>query len=289
MVHEEVQWYDWTEVPLDMHGGGRVYVGDAMCEKRLPAIDFAVETARRLKQQAVDLTLVTPFVSEAGLKHTMDLIEALCDPVSGPTFNPVSGPTLNPLEVVCNDWGVLDMVAELPGCLPIAGRQLVGQDTDPRWYGMMDTEFQQLFEREVQHVDDTIARLCRQPPPLPLVRHVQRCSLDQPFSLQYLSQRGVNRLELNNLLQGLDFSAPPGWHVSLHVPDVLVTIARDCANKPGAPCGENPCPEGCCAAVEKWTHPSFPVSLYSRANGVYYLNPSIPRNIGIDRIVWRKI
>ncbi|HEX7681869.1 MAG TPA: hypothetical protein VF713_27365 [Thermoanaerobaculia bacterium] len=152
----------------------------------------------------------------------------------------------------------------------------------------MDPAFQRPFERVVRHVDGTEAMLCHEMPSPALVRHLQRCSLDAPAAYELLFQYGVRRLEINNLLQGIDIEPPDGWHVSLHVPDVLVALARDCAAMPAPEnAGAWSCRNGC-PPPAVWRHESVPVDLIQRANAVYYLNPSTPafrKDLPIDRIV----
>ena len=276
---EEVSWYDWEIVPLTGVGGQHIYLGDAICEKRLPTVAEAMDIVSRLCRQDVKITLVTPLVTDKGLIHTVAMVDALMK-------------VFRPLEVVCNDWGIFDLVASMSGCIPIVGRLLAHQETDPRWYGISAPKFQTQFEREVQHFDGTVARLCYQPPPPQLLQHIRCCSLDQPEVFQYLSRRGVNRMELNNPLQGITVSPPSGWHLSLHVPDVLITLARNCLNIPVTSSETEPwaCDNGCPVAPIVWKHESFLVELYQLTNGVYYFNSDIPRKcqeMGVDRIIRR--
>jgi hypothetical protein len=106
------------------------------------------------------------------------------------------------------------------------------------------------------------------------MKHLRSPSIAIPDVLSFLYDLGVKRFEVSNLLQGIHQTPVPGWDVTLHLPEVLVAIARDQFG------------DGC----KKWLHHSFPVQLCQRDNIVFYNNNEVPVNIeefGVNRLVHR--
>ena len=95
------------------------------------------------------------------------------------------------------------------------------------------------------------------------MKHLRSCSIAIPDVLSFLQDLGVGRFEVSNPLQGIYLTPANGWDVTLHLPEVLVAVARD---KFG---------DGC----KQWLHHSFPVELYQRDNMIFYNNSKVPANI----------
>jgi hypothetical protein len=100
-----------------------LYFGTEFCEDRLPDADEAEAFCARARDAGLEATLLTPLVSPAGLERTARLFDAL----DARGWRPA---------VVCNDWGVLDLVAARHPAWPRRAGRLVNRSLrDPRAYG----------------------------------------------------------------------------------------------------------------------------------------------------------
>ena len=272
---EQAVWVDWsTPLPVEF-AASRAYFGHETCQHLLPTLGVIERWARSALDRGVALTLVTPWLTNAGLDRARRLIDCLS--------------AIDPrMEVVCSDWGLLDVLAEEKAVTPVVGRLLAARPADPRLMRM----FEGGQERTLTHLDGTECRLKYQPPSEALARHYRGCWLDRPELISWFLSRGVRRAEIDNTGQGIELAQNPGWSWSLHAPEVLVAVMRHC---PGA--GEDfsaaaACPSNRCASpAVPWSVPGYPVALQRRQNALYYQWPHLPPNLQalpIDRIVRRK-
>jgi hypothetical protein len=113
--------------------------------------------------------------------------------------------------------------------------------------------------------------------------------LDRPEIIGWLMGKGVRRLELNNVPQGLELQGYPGWSFSLHLPEVLLSVMRPCPGEGEDFRSKAVCPRGDGAPVS-WDCHQLPASLIRRDNGLYYQNAIEPPNMSntVDRIVIKK-
>jgi hypothetical protein len=255
---------------------GRVYFGHETCEHRLPLPEDAAKLATRLRDHGIPATLVTPFLSEKGLNAARRLVDRLRT-------------VLEDLEVVCSDWGLLDWLCGQRPATPVVGRLLSLQVTDPRLGRLFLPS--RTNSRLVTHLDGTVCELAFRSPSAVLARHYSGCWVDKPEVIAFFTSQGVRRCEISNPLQGVALSELPGWSYSLHVSDVLVAVMRHCPgpgedlNRPAA------CP--CQSGEEKtvpWQCAGLPVSLFRRANALYYAWPTLQANFNslpINRLVHR--
>jgi hypothetical protein len=272
---EQAVWVDCRAPMAADLAASRVYFGHETCERLLPAAGAIAGWAKSALDRGVALTLVTPWLTNAGLDRARRLIECLLA---------IDGR----LEVVCSDWGLLDVLAGEQAATPVVGRLLAARPADPRLMRM----FAGGRERTLTHLDGTECRLKYQPPSAGLARHYRGCWLDRPELISWFLSRGVRRAEIDNTGQGIELVRHPGWWWSLHAPEVLVAVMRQC---PGA--GEDfnaqaACPSTrCVAPVVPWSVPGYPVALQRRQNALYYQWPHLPANLEglpIDRIVRRQ-
>jgi hypothetical protein len=105
-------------------------------------------------------------------------------------------------EVVCNDWGVLERLGESP-FRPVFGRLLL---RIPRGF----------CRAGLDHVS---------PEMLAFLRH---SSLDNAEFQAFLTERGVSRVELDNVAQGYSFRPGPTLRASLYHPYVYIASGRRC-------------------------------------------------------------
>jgi len=231
------------------------------------------------REQGLPVTLVTPpALANEGLKSALAVIEAMRR-------------ALDTLEVVCNDWGVMEYTARNGLGTPVIGRLLAAQAADPRIARMLCPIVDGQPPLFVTHSDGTRCRLLRRAPSREMASHLRSCWLDRPEILSYLSKYGIRRVELSNTAQGIELSRIADWSYSLHVPEVLVSVFRQCPGK-----GENfnrlrRCGEQTCKGDEKpWHLASLPADLFRRDNALYYRCRKLPANLAalpVDRIVGR--
>ena len=273
---EQAVWVDWRAPLSPELSPARVYFGHESCERMLPTAGAISGWAKSVFDRGVTLTLVTPFLTNQGLDHARRLIDCL---------SAIDGK----IEVVCSDWGLLDVLAREKVATPVVGRLLAARPADPRLMRM----FAGGQERTLTHLDGTVCRLKYRPPSIELARHFRGCWYHRPELISWFLSRGVRRAEIDNTGHGIGLEEFPGWTYSLHAPEVLVAVMRRC---PGigedfsapAACPSNRCGE---PAVE-WKAPGFPVALQRRQNALYYEWSGLPDNIAslpIDRIVRRAV
>ena len=174
------------------------------------------------------------------------------------------------IEVVFNDYGVLQILNEYQNLEPVAGRLLSGQCCDPRLALMLDSSWQRIFERELNHMDGSRVYLRYQEPDELLERHLKSPAVVNLDWLNYLSEFGVRRFEVSNLTQGLELRIPDGWRVSLHAPKVNIALRR-CSRLNDGACDADGCPP-----AMRLVLPEFEVPVYLSNCEVYYQNQSLP-------------
>ncbi|MDP6627120.1 MAG: hypothetical protein QGG50_04395 [Methanopyri archaeon] len=236
----------------------RLHFGQEFCQRLLP--DLAeLDTAIRFAQDRdADLTLVTPFVTDMALERVAGLMGRLHDRLQG-------------TEVVVNDLGVLTLIRERGWDLrPVLGRLLTKQKRGPR----------------VTLLEERI-------PPAAL-HHYRRSNAGASAFQTFLQEHGVRRVELDNLLQGIDDDLTgSGLSGSLHYPYAYVTTSRCC---PVALCGGSglrpslaPCGKECLRyGPFRLLTRHMPVPLVLAGTTQFYRNDHLPDDLearGIDRVV----
>ncbi|AQS58118.1 hypothetical protein [Desulforamulus ferrireducens] len=185
-------WPSQVTAPPDMTFT-RIYFGQEFCERAIPQIADVLQAMDLAHQQRKKFTLVTPYVTESGLKKLTNIFEQLQQIYPN-------------CEVVVNDWGVLHLLRrQFPRLTPILGRLLNKMWRDPR------IEF---FLKEFS------------PEELQLFR---TCGLASPYMQDLMKRLAVKRIEVDNLPQGLDPSlASWGFQVSLYLPFGCISTGRIC-------------------------------------------------------------
>ena len=234
----------------------RVHFGDEFCERLLPADRDLQEVMEQVRGRGLAFTLVTPYVTEAGLERVRRLAGLLPETT----------------EVVVNDWGVLRMLErDFPGLVPVLGRLMTKIKRGPRIVNFLD----------------------RLPPQA--LRHIRRTNLDVPGYRTFLAAHHIERAELDNPLQGLDLTGVPGGlKLSLHIPFVYVTTTRFClvanCDKPEKKgfIGVFPCHQECRKYTFYLDNAVMTTLLIRRGNTLFYKNTSVPeqlRDSHIDRLI----
>lgn len=232
------------ELPADC---SRLYYGAEFCYWRLPSPDQILSARELALNKNQEFTLVTPVLGEDERQRLAVVLQTVL-----PKFE--SGD-----EVLISDWGALELVRSVRDDLVvILGRTLSGQKRGPRILGMELTGEQE--------------------------RYFQCGSWHSREAVAMLSEQGIQRVEQDNLLQGLT-PLPAGLKGSLHTPYAMVTSSRNC---PFRQTGEfGPCPAPCGEVFSLKTD-EVETLLYQDGNTQFLRNEPIMKNLcnlGIDRIV----
>jgi Collagenase and related proteases len=171
----------------------RMYFGQEFCEKALPIHKELDQALALAEQLGMNFTLVTPYVTEPGLKAVKGLFQQLI------RVQPRA-------EVVVNDWGVLQTIAEdYPTLTPVLGRLLNKLLRDPR----MLTHFKK--------------------PEGEALTRFRTCSLAGSPMKDLLNHYQVGRIELDFPPQGLDDDlAKWGYESTLYLPYGVIMTGRIC-------------------------------------------------------------
>lgn len=236
---------------------GRLYFGHEFCQRLLPSRAELAAAMQAAAQRKAAFTLVTPFVTNAGLARVRELIDAAA----------AERDALR-VEIVVNDWGVLHWTHREHGGLPLAlGRLLTKQKRGPR-----------------------ILRLAGRLPSA-AADHFRKSNVDAPHVREFLEQNSVQRVELDNLLQGL--KRENGLPASLYTPYGYVSTTRLCLLMRGDRPGKNlrsigTCSRECRLYDVELRHPDMPVPLLVKGNTQFYRNDRLPQDaaaLNIDRLV----
>jgi len=234
----------------------RVYFGNEFCERLLPGAETLSEIHREITDRGIRFTFVTPYVTDAGIKKIIQLLEGL----------PAE------TEVVFNDWGVLRIIQQnFPNLHVVQGRLLTKIKRGPRVVHFLD----------------------RLPPDA--VQHLRSTNLGVPAYQQFLKKHNINRVELDNPLQGLCLKGvPEDLKLSLYIPFAYVSTTRFClvANcdipeKKGM-IGVFPCHQECQKYTFYLDNPVMTTLLIRKGNTLFFKNTKLPPDIkqtNIDRIV----
>jgi hypothetical protein len=196
---ERAVWLDWRAHAFPaLDPGMRIYLGHETCERLLPTAEQALGALDRIERdrpRCHALTLVTPFLTEAGLAAARGLIEKLLQ-------------ERGEIEIVCNDWGLLwDLAMDRVG-RPAVGRLLAGQAVDPRIHEMLKGP-QATRERLIRHVDGTRCLLRYQAPSAEAATHFRAISVDREALGALVAAHGITRCEISHPGQGIIRTAPP--------------------------------------------------------------------------------
>lgn len=237
----------------------RVYYGHEFCERLLPSRRELARAVDLAGQRGVAFTLLTPYVTERGLERVRRLLTLL-------------KALLPRAEVVFNDWGVLRVLEEEFGDFePVMGRLLIKMKRGPRLAVLADA-----FNAAT-------------------AEYFRTCSLDVPLYRRFLRAHRVARVELDNVLQGIDLDlSDTELRGSLYVPFGYIATTRMCL---AASCGEHgmedhvgvfPCRKECRDYTFELHARGAPVAQLRKGNTVFFENATRPDGLagrGIDRVV----
>jgi hypothetical protein len=237
----------------------RLYFGVEFCERRMPSVEDVLRIVECVRERGLSLTLLTPFVTDAGLEKLESLLSGLRS-------------THMQAEVVFNDWGVLDLLrCDYPEFSPVMGRLLNKTKRGPR----------------IMNIIDKLPESCRD--------YFESCVLSVGAACDFLKQRTVYRVEFDNQLQGIRLEhTDPEIKKTLYVPYVFVSATRYClvagCADPGRMdyVGVQDCGCECRDYVFQLDNPVMRVPLLRSGNAMVYVNDRMPDCLAggcFDRIV----
>ena len=237
----------------------RLYFGVEFCERLLPSPAQLTRALNFALQEEKGFSLVTPYVTDRGLKKVEKLLALLSEEY------PES-------ELVFNDWGVFHLLRETGFSVkPVLGRLLNKMKRGPRIVPVQDM------------IPETSSHYFMTP----------GCSI--PAIQNFLLDKGIERIEFDNLLQGLNLDGiTVNLHLSLYVPFAYVTTTRFCFMASGhytddVTIGVLPCKKGCQDYAFTLHNPVMTTPLIRKGNTLFFSNEKIPEQHlhrrRIDRIV----
>lgn len=228
-------------------GFDRLYFGAEFCCWRMPEDEAILRALDLCRRSGIPLTLVTPVFYPSWQERAEQLVRLAADRLEEGD------------ELLFSDLGMAELARSASERLTlVCGRALSGQKRGPRILDLDLTDEQREYFR-------------------------QGTWYSQP-SGQILRQLGVARLELDNLLQGID-PVPEGFTASLHRPWVMVTSSRNCPFR--EPRHDRPCTKACGEGFTLET-PQTRIPLYQAGNTQFLRHDRPPENLsslGVDRIV----
>lgn len=228
-------------------GCSRLYYGAEFCFWRFPTAEKILVARDWARSLGWAYTLVTPVLGEFERLQLKGLFKAILPKLD-------TGD-----EVLISDWGALELVRSVRDDLKvILGRALSGQKRGPRILDMhLGAEQSEYFRRGSWHNREAVA---------------------------LLTEQGIERIEQDNLLQGLA-PLPEPLLGSLHVPYAMVTSSRNCPFRTAA--GPAQCAAPCGEIFTLKTEQTEPL-LYQDGNTQFLRHETLPPNLselGINRIV----
>ena len=237
----------------------RLYFGNEFCQRLIPTKEDLGYVIGFVKKNNIKLSFVTPYVTDEGIEKLEPLLELL-------------NKKLPESEVIINDYGALELMQEKKLKLkPVLGRLLTKQKRGPRIINIM-------------------GKL-----PKPAIEHFRKSNAEVPIFQEFLIKNGFERVELDNLLQGIgDDVSESKIKASLYHPYAYVTTTRFCltaiCDKKNVIPGIYPCKKECQRyGPFKLTNKNMPVPLLLKGNTQFFENKKLPEGLeekGIGRLVY---
>lgn len=225
-------------------GYQRLYFGGEFCHRAFPAVEEIGRAMQACRVAGWYFTLVLPVLIESVLAPMANVLQTL------------HGKWLPGDELMISDFGALSLAAVHAPQVPVVlGRTLSGQKR-----GAIDANL----------LNETQAEFFR------------HCRWETADSVTFLHEQGVQRIELDNLLQGVAPVAA-GLCASLHLPWLMAASSRNCPFlDPATGCGP-------CGEVFTLRSAGDAPPLFQGGNSQFLKNDCLPTDLpalGIDRLVY---
>ena len=257
---------------LEVNKVSRIYFGQEFCQRALPNSKQLSQAYLECQNNGISFSLTTPYVTEHGLDKINTLLEELVK------LDPQS-------EVIINDWGVLHLIThKYPSLKPVLGRLLNKILRDPR--------------------------IANYVPPSDFVNY-QSSSIGTDEFGKLLRNAKIDRIELDNTIQGLDSNLPKlGFDLSLYMPYGVISTGRICLmgswgleQKEKFSASQKSCPQNCKdywlnldeKNLNPFKHKIFRIR--QKGNTVFYLHDDSlineglksAKDLGFDRIIYQPL
>ncbi|MFH1355329.1 MAG: hypothetical protein ABIH19_04180, partial [Candidatus Omnitrophota bacterium] len=255
----------------------RIYWGQEFCQNLFPTLSDTDKIIEFSKKKGLGFTLVTPFVTEQGLAKVIKILKWL------------KRKHVIKAEIVINDWGVLEFIhSELKGIFGLSlGRLLVRQERDPSMKIII--EKQKPFG--LKSKDGKIKVFMHRVPSREYCKGIKGSYINSVSVQHFLSDYGIKRVELNNVIQGMEIQSVK-LEKTVYTPFVNISTTRFCPMKTKLQkiFRIGFCRKECQRYYEVLRNQLIPKFIYKRGNTTFYKNslkPSLLNKSGIDRIVFQ--
>jgi hypothetical protein len=257
------------ETPGQLAGAGsfaRVYYGTEFCQNKLPDLRTLKQVHKRIRSEKKNMTLVTPYVTDRGIDRLRELFDYL-DQAGAPG------------EVVFNDWGVFRVLRDgYPNLTPVLGRLLTKQRRDPMAHDVLLNR--QAPGKEIVAKNRATRIVCPKTTPPPVLEHYKASVINMRIFQEYLRENGVRRLEIDNLVWGMNISVDRKIGVSLYYPFGYVSTTRLCGL---LSLTYSSCRRECGNRYISFRDPGSPVPFYIYGNTVFY-KTALPSRAALQRM-----
>ncbi len=229
----------------------RIYWGVEFCQNLIPS---AVDTGNILKfarENSLDFTFVSPFVTEQGLGKLYKIFVWLREQ------------KVKNIEIVVNDWGVLECLnSEFKGVFEIVlGGLLTRQQRDPATKKALEKQ----PPLAIRGKDGKIRIIVHKLPDKVYQDGIRASYINSCLTQEFLVKFGVQRVELNNLLQGVNLKGIK-LKKSIYTPFVNISTTRFCP-------------------METRFQKTYRINVCKRECQKYY---DILRNKGVAKIIYKR-
>jgi hypothetical protein len=200
---------DYMYKQFGLHYEGNIegiYFGQETCENLIPTLKHVQQGLDYCREHEYSFTLTTPYTGPKGMSKLLIILEYLDKEAPG-------------TEVVVNDYGVLHLInKKLTSLKPLLGRLLIKMKRDPRFsmsgYDIANADIKNLKKVESNQKDA-----------------LQGTSLELPVYQEFLRSKGIERVCIDTVTQGLNprTSKKWGFPVDLLWPWTYVTSSRSCS------------------------------------------------------------
>ena len=258
----------------------RLYWGVEFCQNLIPSLNDTKKILKFVKKNRLEFSLVTPFVTERGLKKLNRIFLYL-------KKNKIR------CEIIVNDWGTLGDLHTKYGryFLLALGRLLVRQQRNPAMQAVFNRQLPYVIRNREMH---KLFILLHKPPNQLVQKAMKSTYINSKLAQDFFFRLGVKRIELNNLIQGI---STEGLRLkkSLYTPYVNISTTRFCPmeSKLQQTYRLNVCHRECQKHYYLLRSRSITPEIYKRGNTIFYKNPldikELRENlqVKIDRIVYQ--
>jgi len=262
----------------------RVYFGNEFCERLIPSCEDLVKVMLFVRKKGFAFSLVTPYVTDTGLGKIKLLLRRLHKEKM-------------PCEIIVNDWGVLHAVSrQYPSFSPVLGRLLTKQKRCPTLINLFKRETRAMLAKDPENPELRFLVFQKKLPPEVDQYYKSSNVSSVPVIHDFLISRGITRIELDNLGQGLMLELPRGKiAASVYFPYAYISttfycLSAGCDEKKQSFLRRKPCRRQCQSYIFKLRHKAMPKVIYLKGNTQFYKNTHLPlrslADSGVDRIVY---